>query len=141
MPYRKDLFVEVDWMDCGARCSLAAHSHTPQQSAIDDLVQAFANAPVDPYPDPSDVTKTKNLGINLHLMQDEAIAEQLTFSWEPADSDFNKVKHGDPIDLTPGKCSGSFSTAADRSSQNCAKILDAERQVFRYMIFVHRFKV
>jgi uncharacterized repeat protein (TIGR01451 family) len=42
-PSRKDLFVELDCMVNG---NPPDHSHCPQQAAISDVVQAFANAPV-----------------------------------------------------------------------------------------------
>lgn len=52
-PQRKDIFVEVD-------CLVAAtHSHCPQQQAIVDTIQAFANAPV--------VNIDGTTGVQLHV--------------------------------------------------------------------------
>lgn len=48
---RKDIYVEVDWMDCqqpgsdDAHCG-ASHNHNPRDAAINDVISAFANAPV-----------------------------------------------------------------------------------------------
>jgi len=40
-PRHKDLFVEVDWM------ADTTHSHKPQGGVLEDVIKAFANAPVD----------------------------------------------------------------------------------------------
>ncbi len=62
-PQRKDLFIEVDWMDCtveGSDCGAGdTHNHQPRQDAIDAVIQAFANANVT-NPDGS-------TGITLHV--------------------------------------------------------------------------
>ena len=63
-PQRRDLFVEVDCLvsDANANGSLGDavdHSHCPLEGAIQDVVQAFANAPV------SNPDGTK--GVQLHL--------------------------------------------------------------------------
>jgi hypothetical protein len=52
-PERKDVFVEVDWME------QPGHSHRPDPAAIAAAVQAFADAPV-PNPDGS-------TGVRLHV--------------------------------------------------------------------------
>jgi uncharacterized repeat protein (TIGR01451 family) len=52
-PLRKDVFVEMDCLVAGN------HSHCPRQDAITDIVQSFANAPVD-NPDGT-------FGIQLHV--------------------------------------------------------------------------
>ncbi|MFJ8013857.1 hypothetical protein [Streptomyces sp. NPDC096339] len=125
VPYRKDLFVEADYMA----------ADKPQAGALDDVVKAFAAAPVDPYPDPSDVTKTKFRGVNLHAMEGEAVPTVVPLRFQTPgpgmQDDFNDLKSGNPA----GPCNGFFGTAADRSSPNCANILGAKRSVFRYMIF------
>jgi uncharacterized repeat protein (TIGR01451 family) len=129
LPYRKDLFVEADYMA----------ADRPQTGALADVVQAFANAPVDPYPDPSDPSKTKYLGINLHAVEDEAVPNVPGILFETpgpgTQDDFNDLKNGNPVVQAPGACSGFFGTVADRSSANCVNILNAKRQVYRYMIF------
>ncbi len=52
-PKHKDIFVEVDWMQD------AAHSHKPRQSALNAVVKAFKDAPVN---NPDGAT-----GITLHI--------------------------------------------------------------------------
>lgn len=125
VPYRKDLFVEADYMT----------ADKPQPGALDDVVKAFAAAPVDEYPDPSDPTKKKYRGINLHTTEDESLPNVALLRFESDGpgtlDDFNDLKHGNPA----GSCTGFFGTPADRSSPNCANILQAKRQVYRYMIF------
>jgi hypothetical protein len=54
-PLRKDIFVEVDWMDDAEDC--AAHSHRPTADAVTAVVDAFAASPVaNPYDGPTGVT-------------------------------------------------------------------------------------
>ncbi|GEB55440.1 DUF11 domain-containing protein [Streptomyces gardneri] len=125
VPYRKDLFVEADYMA----------ADKPQPGALTDVVNAFAQAPVDEYPDPGNPAKKKYRGINLHAVEGESLPNvtPLTFysSGPGPQDDFNDLKSGNPA----GPCTGFFGTPADRSSPNCANILQAKRQVYRYMIF------
>ena len=131
LPYRKDLFVDADHMTGDA----------PQGGAIQDVKDVFAKAPVDPRPDPSDASKTLYRGVSLHI--DEAQADAvpkvaaITFQTDGSGTqdDFNDLKNGNPVVRAPGACSGFFGTAADRSDPNCVNILEAKRQVYRYMIF------
>ncbi len=63
-PHRKDIFVEVDWMEKPATSCIwihcwGDHSYAPQQAALDDVREAFAGAPV-ANPDGS-------TGITLHI--------------------------------------------------------------------------
>jgi uncharacterized repeat protein (TIGR01451 family) len=131
VPYRKDLFVDADYMT----------ADKPQAGALGDVIQAFAKAPVDPYPDPSDATKTLFRGVNLHIdeAQADAVPNVPGIRFQTAgpgtQDDFNDLKSGSPPVLSPGNCSGFFGTAADRASPNCVNILNAKRQVYRYMIF------
>ncbi|MBC2712319.1 MAG: DUF4114 domain-containing protein [Desulfosarcina sp.] len=66
----KDIYIEIDYMDCnvaGGDCAAGDnHSHQPKADAIAEVVQAFADAPV-PNPD-------GNTGITLHIDVDDAIA-------------------------------------------------------------------
>ncbi|MCW2878737.1 MAG: conserved repeat domain [Sphaerisporangium sp.] len=131
-PNHKDLFVEADWMDCTAAAGCAnPHSHAPQPGVLNSVTNAFSNAPV---PNPDGVT-----GITLHAMQDEAIPEVASILFKSDGpgvmDDFNDIKLGNPRLA----CGGRFGTAADRASTNCANILRAKRDVFRYMIFTHSF--
>ncbi|MEU7069328.1 hypothetical protein AB0B30_03310 [Streptomyces narbonensis] len=129
VPYRKDLFVEADYMA----------ETKPQAEALADVVKAFAEAPVDPYPDPADATKTKYRGVNLHVTEGEAVTTVNPLMWRSngpgTADDFNDLKSGSP----PGPCTGFFGSATDRSSPNCANILSAKRQAFRYMLFAISF--
>jgi uncharacterized repeat protein (TIGR01451 family) len=125
LPYRKDLFVEADFMQ----------GHRPQDGALDDVVKAFADAPVDPDPGSPGGFR----GINLHTEPGEQVPNvrdiRFDINGPNAQDDFNDLKAGNPVVRQPGNCSGFFGTAADRSSPNCVNILDAKRQVYRYMIF------
>jgi len=58
---RKDLFIEVDWMDDGEECGL--HSHRPSAGAIAAIEAAFANAPVaNPYAGAAGITLHVDFG-------------------------------------------------------------------------------
>jgi hypothetical protein len=68
-PRHKDVFVEMDWMDCataGGDCAAGdTHTHRPQAAAITNVITAFRNAPV--------TNPDGNNGINLHLDVSNAI--------------------------------------------------------------------
>jgi hypothetical protein len=124
-PWRKDLFVEADWMT----------GHRPDDNAIPDVVKAFNEAPVDPKGN----SGTDFLGVNLHAALGEEVpnVNGLLFESDGGGTldDFNDIKAGNPVGTAPGACTGRFGTPADRASQNCANILKAKRQVYRYMLF------
>jgi hypothetical protein len=101
----KDIFVEIDYMG-----SDGTHSHRPDQGAIDDVVQAFADAPVD---NPDDA-----LGISLHVFVDEQLPHSETINW----NQFDLLK------------SSHFGTAAERTNP---KNVEAKKQAFHYCIFAH----
>lgn len=125
-PFRRDLFVESDFM------ADTTHSHAPPAGALQDVVDAFAAAPVT-----SPLGSMIKPGIALHAMLDEQIPEVATFLFDSrgplANDDFNDFKLG----TAANPCDGQFGTAADRSAPNCAKILGAKALVFRYSIFGH----
>ncbi len=134
-PSRKDLFVEVDYMDCtiAGTCAAGDGSHQPEEGALQAVEHAFGRAPVD-----------KPLGIKLHAMLDEGVPEILMprfLSRAPGTADdFDDLKLGSP----PNPCGtqpndGHFGTPSDRTSSNCRNILGAKRLVFRYAIFGHSF--
>jgi hypothetical protein len=100
-PQKKDLFLEIDYMDCavaGGDCASGdTHSHRPLGDAIDAVVAAFANAPVS-NPDGS-------TGIALHIDVSNAIPHQdalnipgLCFSGGAGIGDFDAVK-ADPANF------------------------------------------
>lgn len=94
-PNHKDIFVEIDFMNCaiaGGDCAAGdTHSHQPKQAAIDTIVQAFANAPV-ANPDGTN-------GITLRVDVDDAIAHQnqLHYNGGGAVGDFDDVKNNNTI--------------------------------------------
>jgi probable HAF family extracellular repeat protein len=120
---RKDVFVEIDYMEWGP------DSHRPQDVALANVILAFDVAPV-ANPDSSH-------GITLHLQVDEPVTEtgSLLFRTSgPGDlDDFNDLKRGTPA----GFCTGFFGTALDRQHPDCEAILLAREKVFRYAIFGH----
>jgi hypothetical protein len=98
----KDIFVEIDYMQ----------THKPRQDSIDDVIAAFANAPVS---NPDLIN-----GINLHFFVDESLPfQELLNSWE----EFQSIK------------SNHFGTVIEHSNP---KTIQAKKLVFRYGLSVHK---
>ncbi len=99
---RKDVFVEVDYMS----------THHPNQDALNDVIQAFANAPV------TNPDGTK--GITLHVIVDEEVPfTEVLPSWDA----FYTIK------------AASFGSAAERADP---KTIEAKKKVFRYCLSAHK---
>jgi uncharacterized repeat protein (TIGR01451 family) len=102
-PQHKDIFLEIDFMDCavaGSDCAAGdTHSHRPKAAAVAAVVQAFANASVN---NPDGTT-----GINLHVDISNSIPHQnflnipgLCFSGGAGIGNFDTVK-ADPANFGP----------------------------------------
>jgi len=102
-PMHKDIFLEIDYMDCavaGGDCAAGdTHSHRPKTAAIAAVVQAFANAPV--------MNPDGTTGINIHIDVSNAIAHQnalningLCFAGGAGIGSFDAVK-ADPANFGP----------------------------------------
>ena len=76
-PLRKDIFVEIDYMEDLAPCIVGSctvgHTHRPKKEAIDLVVQAFARAPV--------TNPNGSPGIALHVLIDQAMPERAVLSF------------------------------------------------------------
>lgn len=140
-PAHKDLFVEVDFM---LAVSPSVGSYFPDLEALDDVVHAFDQAPVD-NPD-------GNPGIHLHVTVDDDLlpeTENIYFrSREPgAADDFSDFKHGSNSTMAPGigilcgtrEQDGHFGTDDDRSATNCKSRMGSRSLVYRYAIFGHSY--
>ena len=98
----KDVFLEVDYMN----------THKPNQEAIDDVINAFSNAPVN---NPDGIN-----GINLHVLIDDALPfKDLLSSW----GEFRNIK------------AANFGTEEERLNINSIK---AKKMVYRYCLSVHQ---
>ena len=111
-PLHKDLYVELDFMA----------GHQPRSGAIQDVIDAFAAAPVT---NPDGTT-----GIRLHVQVDEeALAHSDSLAFVPCTAagtpDFDAVK------------SASWGTVAERADPNTAIILKAKRWIARYSLWAH----
>ncbi len=127
-PTKKDIFVEVDYMDA------VFHDHEPEPGGFTEVTAAFAAAPVD-----------APKGIALHVTPGDAdgaddevpdVPLLLNISRGPGnEDDFVDLRDGDPAQ----PCDGHFGTSADRGSGDdaCWKILGAKAMAFRYTIFGH----
>jgi hypothetical protein len=132
--FKKDLYVEYDWMDCtvpgGAACAVGRKlpSKEPRAASVAAFVAAFTNAPV-ANPDGS-------TGINMHALRGEAVPEVnpvLFLARGPgALDDFDDIKFGSPYNPCGA---GRFGDAADRAAAGCPAILAAKRLVLRYTLF------
>lgn len=129
-PFHKDVFLEIDYMDCavGGGCSIP-HNHKPDPNALAMVVNAFAAAPVQ---NPDRMT-----GVNLHIDQagEDAVPHTDSIDFGGAQSAFNELKLGPEFSLD--QCDGHFGTMADRLAPDCAARLQARRKVFHYVMFAH----
>ncbi|HEV7735283.1 MAG TPA: right-handed parallel beta-helix repeat-containing protein [Candidatus Binatia bacterium] len=135
-PTRKDLYVEIDWMDCSLTTCLAGDvPHQPDVDALQDVVNAFAAAPVD-----------GGKGVALHLLGSNGVIDEpfpeaplLDFYAGPGvRDDFDDIKLGNPRNACgTNNTDGHFGTPADRQSPNCPNILGAKGLVFRYALWGH----
>ncbi len=132
-PDHKDLFLEIDYMDCavaGGDCAGGdTHAHAPVPAALEAVRLAFAAAPV---ANPDGAT-----GIAFHVdATREALAhvESLKFmsSGPGLGDDFDDLKLG----LDGVACDGAFGSPADRAAE-CEARLSARRLAYRYVIFGH----
>lgn len=135
-PNHKDIYVEIDWMDCaqGGCAAGDLHNHRPAQAALDDVINAFANAPV--------ANPDGNPGIRLHIQVNEPLREiePILFGTRGpgVSDDFQDLKEGNPRNpCGVGASDGHFGTALERGNPNCPKLLAAKRLAFHYAIFGH----
>jgi len=110
---RKDIFVEIDWMEAGICFPfIDFESHKPESQAIDKIITAFANAPVD-NPDGSK-------GISLHV----------DYGQGGLFAGGNDVPHDCLLD-----------PVSDELSNIEASNFDPARQpIFHYCLFAHHFR-
>lgn len=138
----KDIFVEIDYMDCtgsGSDCTPGdTHSHRLPDfdgdgipESLVEVFGAFFQAPV-ANPDGFD-------GVTLRLEGgiggvDEAVPHsmEVDFPQYINSNCSNNVKSFDDLKIAH------FGTVAERASANAAKILAAKALVFHYVIFAHR---
>jgi uncharacterized protein DUF4114 len=117
-PLRKDVFVEIDYMDCskpGSDCEMGdTHNHMPSSDAIRAVVVAFRDAPV--------MNPDGSKGITLHVEVSNAFAHHKglvipgeCFDIEPGIFSFDDVKN-DPANFGPD---------------------NARRFAFHYCLFTH----
>jgi len=121
-PRHKDIFIEMDWMDCataGGDCVAGdTHSHRPQAQAVTNLVQAFRNHPSVDNPD-----GTK--GINVHVDVSNAIPHQNVLN-------FNGGALGCSSSVA-GTGFGDFDTVKAANFNNAA----VRRYAYHYALFTH----
>lgn len=119
-PSHKDIFVEIDFFDCGAAggdCNASdTHFHQPDPAALALIRQSFANAPVS-NPDGKS-------GINLWVQVGEKLPHQAVCDLNPPGC-FDAVK------------ATNFGTPGERTNANALNILAAKKLAFHYNLWVH----
>ncbi|MGD9092613.1 MAG: choice-of-anchor L domain-containing protein, partial [Anaerolineales bacterium] len=121
-PNHKDIFVEIDWMgDPGD-----GHSHAPDPDAIQEIVEAFDNAPVS---NPDGTT-----GIHLHV--DYGPNSPLT--WGTA-ATWGSLSDGDELthQTNLSTCSGSNLSWSGFDTVKNANFNEEREAVFHYNIWAH----
>lgn len=131
-PKRKDIFVEIDYMEKKGLClplvgCLFGHSHRPNPEAIARIVEAFSNVPV-PNPDGS-------MGINLHVdFGSDSVMNPVTGETWGSLSQSNSLPHDD--NLGSKTSSGDYDWTEFDNLKN-ANFSLARAAVFHYSIFAH----
>lgn len=127
-PLRRDLFVEIDWMQ----------NDEPSTAVLNAVEQAFSAAPITN-------AKTGRTGLSLNLVKNEQVptVDPLIFDdvrGPGALDDFDDLKLGTKAcgDSDTDPAVGHFGTRRERTSPACAQILDFKRHWFRYGMFAHR---
>lgn len=114
-PNKKDIFVEVDWMEEDD------HTHKPIPGAIETIVESFANSPVD-----------NGQGINLHVDVGPDSIDYVTGEPWGDRSGANEIPHEDAI----GE-GGQLHEALEELVNDHFAL--ARHQAFHYAIFGHQF--
>lgn len=137
----KDIFVEIDYMDCASGGCAAGdtHNHAPNPISLGLVINAFDRSPVS-NPDGVD-------GITLHLLGANGLLDETVPEIEPISfrnfvagsaGHFNDLKLGSPANpCGVGVTDGHFGTVHDRNDANCYNIIGARRLAFHYAIFGH----
>jgi hypothetical protein len=120
-PRHKDIFIEMDWMECataGGDCAAGdTHVHRPQAASITDVITAFRIAPV--------TNPDGNNGINLHVDLSNAIPHQNVLNF-----------NGGALGCGPnpdGTGFGDFDTVKAANFNN----QEARRYAFHYALAIH----
>lgn len=118
-PQRADIFVKIDWMDCGSNtaddCS-DGHDHAPNADALQDVTDAFADSP---FQNPDGST-----GIDLHVEMGEALTHQTVCG---CDCIANLVDNDRQI-----------LSVTERALSNAGDWLNAKRKVVHYLLWSHQ---
>jgi hypothetical protein len=145
-PSVKDIFVEVDYME-----SPDGHTHKPSDAAMEPVIRAFFNAPVNAPPVPCTPGDPKNCeGIRLHIdygptavMDPEAVDPVQGPVWGTL-SESNKLEHHTDLGtIAPGRTCSGTNEARDLidikfATTNGQPNFRPERlPVFHYFVFAH----
>jgi CSLREA domain-containing protein len=126
-PTHKDLYLEVDAMANGVGHSM------PDQGAIDDVVQSFANAPVD--------NPTGGTGITLHVNPGgSTVSDTVPESWINVGGtgplSLDNIKNGS----ADNPCDGFFGSHDDRAAPDCYQRLSARNLAYRWVLFSYGYQ-
>lgn len=121
-PQHKDIFVEIDWMgDPGD-----GHTHAPDPDAIQEIVDAFDNAPVS---NPDGTT-----GIHLHV--DYGPSSPLTWG---AAATWGSLSDGDELthQANISTCSGTTFNWSGFDTLKNANFMESRESIFHYNVWGH----
>ena len=153
-PKHKDLFVEIDYMDCqvaGSTCAPGdTHNHRPLDTALIDVIQAFVQAPCSNELKRGAWNPDGTCGVKLHVFVDEPVPHHTPIRFDNhavdkvngvpvvPDGEFDDLKLGNPRNPCGiATTDGHFGRLEDRKQPNCDEILQARRLVYRYAIYGH----
>jgi len=128
-PEHKDIFLEVDYMDCdvqGSEECLVLHDHRPMRGSLDRIEASFADAPL--------TNPDGETGVNVHFMVDEAVPENKQI--DKALDEFETIRNGGD-DCGTGPSDGHFGREADRKDDACQRILEARQLTHHYVLMAH----
>ncbi len=131
-PNHKDIFVEIDYMNDPGFClpiigCFGNHSHKPRSEALQLVIEAFANAPVD-NPDGTQ-------GINIHIDAGaDSIMNPLTNTPWGSRSESSELQHDNLLGFTSGPWQYNWS---EFDSIRSTHFSVSRRDVFHYSIFAH----
>lgn len=112
-PQRKDIFIKIDWLACAEEFCLDRPAVRPRQEALDQVVEAFANAPIQ--------NLDSSTGIDLHIELGEAVPYQAQCGCDCVKELFEERR---------------VLNAAERASDIADKLFPAKSKMVHYFLYV-----
>ena len=136
-PYRTDIYVEIDAMDCPNNIPADEPCHRPLDEAMAKVTHAFDIAPIENPTDPA--TGTNQTGIKLHLEVDDIIPHRDTTIWNGAEGKSDNYTNCTDISNAANFiCEKKiwFGTQVERENRHT---LAAKAMAYHYSIWAHSY--